>query len=177
MPNYKNQLKSGFIAGVKKGWHTFIWMCQIVIPISFLVTLLQWTGWLNQLYVLLNPLMSLLNLPPEAMLPIISGMLINIYAVIAIITVVPFTTAQMTMIAIFSMIAHNLILEGTIQHKSGLNALMADLWRVVAAIITVFIVSQFMGDTSQSVVIQISLVSSTDIYSICLLSSGKTITQ
>jgi Fe2+ transport system protein B len=163
MPNLQDQLRSGFLTGVKKGWHTYIWMCQIVIPVSFLVTLLQWTGWLNQLDFLLNPLMSLLNLPPEAALPIISGMLINIYATVAIITVIPFTIEQMTMIAVFNLIAHSFILEGIVQHKSGLNAIKATLFRIVTATITVFIASQFLGDTSQSVVIPISLTSYTPV--------------
>ena len=153
MSNFQAQLKSGVVAGVKKGGSTFVWMCKIVIPLSFLVTLLQWTGWLNQLDFLLNPLTSLINLPPEAAFPIITGMLINIYAVIAIITVIPFTIEQMTLIAIFNLIAHSLIMEGTIQHKSGLNAIKATLIRLTVAIVTTFIVSQFLGDTSQSVVV------------------------
>ncbi len=163
MSNFQDQLKRGFLAGVKKGWHTFIWMLKIFLPISFLVTLLQWAGWLNEIYFLLKPLMSLLNLPPEAALPIISSMLLNLYAVVAIITAVPFTIEQMTLIAVFGLIAHSFILEGTVQHKSGLNAIKADLFRLAAAIITVLIISQFMGDTSQSVVIPVSLTSSTPI--------------
>ncbi|MFC1985683.1 nucleoside recognition domain-containing protein [Chloroflexota bacterium] len=132
-------------------------MCKIVIPVSFLVTLLQWTGWLNQLDFLLNPLTSLINLPPEAALPIITGMLINLYVVIAIITVLPFTVEQMTLIAIFNLIAHSLIMEGIIQHKSGINVIKATLVRITAAILTMLIVSQFLGDTSQSVAIPASL--------------------
>ena len=89
MSDYREQLKRGFFAGVRGGWRTFIWMSKIVIPISFLVTLLQWSGWLTYLNFLLVPLMKLLNLPPEAILPILSGIFINIYAVIAIISVVP----------------------------------------------------------------------------------------
>ncbi|MFC1941969.1 iron transporter [Chloroflexota bacterium] len=163
MLKYQNQLKNAFLDGIKKGWNTFLWMCKIVVPISLVVTLLQWTGWLNQLYIWLNPLMGLLDLPPEAMLPIVSGMLINNYAVIAIMTVIPFTAAQMTMIAIFSLIAHNLIMEGIVQHKSGISVVKINIFRIIAAILTVFIISQFMGDTSQRVVMPISLTTSSPI--------------
>lgn len=138
-------------------------MGKIIIPLSFLVTLLQWTGWLNQLDFLLNPLMSFLNLPPQAALPIISGMLINLYAVIAIITVLPLTAEQMTLIAIFNLIAHALILEGIIQHKSGLNIIKSPLIRITVAVLTVLIVSQFLGDTSQSVVVPVALTVQTPI--------------
>ncbi len=157
MSSFRTQSKRGFIAGVKKGWSSFAWMCKIIIPISFLVTLLQWTGWLNQIDFLLNPLTSLINLPAAAALPIITGMLVNLYAVIAIITVIPFSIEQMTLIAIFNMIAHGLIIEGIIQHKSGLNIIKATLIRITVAILTVLIVSQFLGDTTQSVVVTAGL--------------------
>lgn len=132
-------------------------MCQIVIPISLLTTFLQWTGWLNQLDFLLNPLMSLLHLPAEAAFPIISGMLINIYAVIAILTVVPFSVEQMTLIAIFNLIAHNLILEGIIQFRSGINVVKIIFIRIAAAFLTTFLVCQFFGDTSQSITLPVNL--------------------
>ncbi|MEK7353491.1 MAG: iron transporter [Chloroflexota bacterium] len=151
MSSFRTKLKDGFLEGIKKGWGSFVWICKIVIPLSLLVAILQWTGWLNQMDFLLNPLTRLINLPPEAALPIISGMLINLYAAIAIITVVPFTIGQMTLIAVFNLIAHSLIMEGIIQHKSGMNIAKITAIRIGAAIVTVLIVSRFLGDTSQSV--------------------------
>lgn len=152
MSSFRSRLKAGVLEGVKKGWASFVWMGKIVIPLSFLVALLQWTGWLNYLDFLLAPITRLINLPPEAALPIISGMLINLYATIAIITVVPFTIGQMTLIAVFNLIAHNLIMEGIIQHKSGMNIAKITAIRIGAAVVTVLIVSRFFGDTSQSLV-------------------------
>jgi hypothetical protein len=157
MTNPKAQLKTGFIAGIKTGARSFLWMCEIIIPVSFLVTLLQWSGWLDKIHFILNPLMSFLNLPPEAALPIITGMLINIYAVIAVVTALPFTIAQMTLIAIFSLICHNLIMEGIVQHRSGINVIKATLTRIAAAVLTVFVVSRFFSDTSQSIVMSSAL--------------------
>lgn len=151
MSSYRTSLKAGFLEGVKKGWGSFVWMCKIVIPVSLLIAVLQWTGWLSRLDFLLNPMTRLIHLPPQAALPIITGMLINIYATIAIITVVPFTIGQTTLIAIFTLIAHNLILEGIVQHKSGMNIAKITAIRIGAAIFTVLIVSRFLGDTSQSV--------------------------
>jgi hypothetical protein len=151
MSSFRTRLKEGFLEGIKKGWGSFVWMCKIVIPLSLLVALFQWTGWLSHLDFLLNPLTRLINLPPQAALPIITGMLINIYATIAIITVVPFTVGQMTLIAVFNLIAHNLIVEGIIQHKSGMNIAKVTAIRIGAAIVTVLIVSRFLGDTSQSI--------------------------
>jgi len=155
--DFQTQLKSGLVAGVKKGWGSFIWIGKIILPVSFLVTLLQWTGWLSHLDFLLNPLMSRLNLPPEALLPIISGLLINIYAAIAAMTAIPFTLEQMTLVAVFNLIAHNLIAEGIIQHKSGISVIKITLIRIITAVLAVLIVAQFLGDTSQSVTVPAEL--------------------
>lgn len=113
--------------------------------------LLQWSGWLHHAEVVLQPLIGWLGLPSEAALPIISGMAINIYAAIATMSVIPFSTAQMTLIAVFVLIAHNLFMEGIIQHRSGINGIKITLIRIAAAVVTVVIVSFFFGDTSQSV--------------------------
>jgi len=153
MYSFRSQLKRVLLAGVKRGWSSFVWICKIVIPVSFLVTLLQWTGWLSQLEFLLNPLMKSINLPPEAALPIISGMLVNLYTAIAVMTALPFTLEQMTLIAVFTLICHSLITEGIIQHKSGINVIKATLVRFIAATLVVIIASQFLGDTSQSAIV------------------------
>jgi len=153
MSNLQVQLRTGFSAGVRKGWDSFLWICKIIIPVSFLVAIFQWSGWISNLSFLLEPVMNLLRLPPEAALPIVSGMLINIYAVVAIITVIPFSIGQMTLIAIFNLIAHNLIMEGIIQHKAGVNIVTVTMVRIAAAILTVLVVSQFFTDTTQSITV------------------------
>ncbi len=148
---YLVKLKGAFISGTKKGWGSFLWICKVIIPVSFLVMLLQWSGWLYHAEVVLKPLMGWLGLPSEAALPIISGMTINVYAAIATMTVLPFSIGQMTLIAVFVLIAHNLIMEGIIQHRSGINAARVTLVRLAAAIVTVLIVSQLLGDTSENI--------------------------
>jgi len=157
MKNFQTQLRSGVFNGIGKGLNSFLWICKIIIPVSFLVTLLQWTNFLRYLDFLLEPLMGFINLPTEASLPLITGMLLGIYSVIAILTVVPFTLEQMTLIAIFTLISHALIMEGIIQHKSGLNIFKASVIRLSASIVAVLVVSKFFGDTGQSVAVPVDL--------------------
>jgi hypothetical protein len=157
MSEFRSQLKTGLRTGIKKGWSSFVWICKIIIPVSFLAALLQWGGWLGHLDFLLHPVMSLINLPAAAALPIIIAMLVSFYAAIAIMVALPFTIEQITLIALFITIAHMLIAEGIIQHKSGLNIIKATLMRIGAAILAVLVVSQFFTGTSQSVSLPASL--------------------
>jgi hypothetical protein len=149
VPN-SGRLKAGVAAGLKSGWRSFIWMARVVIPVSLLVALFQWSGWLDNVDKLFAPLMSLLRLPAEAALPLLSGMVVNIYAAIAALTVMNFSVPQMTIIAVFALICHNLILEGIVQQRSGFNAFKAILLRLGTAIVTAFAVSRFFTGTAES---------------------------
>jgi hypothetical protein len=133
--------------GAKKGLGGFVWMAKIIIPVSFLTALLEYSGLLYQLNSVLEPVMNVLNLPPVASLPLVVGMLTGIYTGIAAMVVLPLTVEEMTLIAVFIMISHNLIQETIIQAKSGLGATKATLVRLTASVVTVIIVSQFLkGD-------------------------------
>ncbi|MFO8162928.1 MAG: nucleoside recognition domain-containing protein [Desulfatiglandales bacterium] len=142
-------LKYSVKVGVKSGWDGFVWMVKIIVPVSFFTALLEYSGLLNALNFVLEPAMGVLNLPSIAALPLVVGMLSGIYTGIATMIVLPLTGDQMTLIAVFIMIAHNLIQEGIIQAKSGLNAIKATLVRLTASVITVIVVSQFLDDGSK----------------------------
>jgi hypothetical protein len=143
-------LKKGFISGIRMGWHGFIWMLKILIPISLLTTFLEWSGVVYWINFLVEPVMSWLRLPGTAAFPLIIGAISGIYGGIASLSVLPFTRDQMTLIAIFMLIAHNMIQEGVIQGKSGLHPLKATLFRLGAALVTILVVGQFLDLTSGS---------------------------
>jgi hypothetical protein len=157
MSEFRAQLKTGLRTGIKKGWSNFVWICKIIVPVSFVGALIQWSGWLSQIDFLLHPLMSVINLPAAAALPIIVATTVSFYAGLAIMVVLPFTIEQITLIALFITIAHMLIAEGIVQHKSGLNVIKATSVRIGAAILSVFVVSRFFTDTSQSISLLASL--------------------
>ena len=141
---YGALVKTGLKMGVRKGWDGFVWMMKIVLPISLLTTLLDWSGWIGRLDFLLTPVMGLLHLPPAAALPLLIGMLATIYGAIAAMVVLPLSEGQMTLIGIFLLMAHNLIQEGIIQGKSGINPIKATLFRIITAAITVMILGPWL---------------------------------
>ncbi len=152
MNHIQNKLTYGLKAGTQKGWHGFVWMLKIIVPISFLTVLLEYSGWINKINFILEPCMNLLSLSPIAALPLIVGMLTGIYGGIAAMVVLPLTTNEMTLIAIFLLISHNLIQEGIIQSQSGLKPFKATFFRLAASTVTVMIVSIFLGPEPSEVV-------------------------
>lgn len=136
--------KKGLFAGLRKGWRSFLWVLKILLPITFLISLAEWSGWIYKVEFIFQPIMPWLGLPPMAALPLIFGMFSGIYAGIAAMVVLPFSKEQMTLLAIFLMLAHSLPQEGMIQGKSGFHPLKATLIRLGTAAMTIFIFSHFL---------------------------------
>ncbi len=145
--DYRRLLQEGLAAGLKKGWSGFLWMMKIVVPISLFTAILDWSGVLRYADFLLTPLMGIFNLPPDAALPLIIGMLSSVYGGIAAMAVLPFSTAQMTLIAVYILMAHALIQEGIIQGRSGIHPAKATLVRIGAAVITLLVMTPFVGSS------------------------------
>jgi hypothetical protein len=144
MTNFRETAKSGVMAGFKKGWSGYIWLLRILVPISFLTVLLDYSGLIQHMDFLLAPVMKLISMPAAAAIPLAVGMLTGIYGGIAAMIVLPFSVNQMTLIAIFLLISHNLVQEGMVQGRSGLSPLKATSVRLAASIATVVAVAQFL---------------------------------
>lgn len=131
--------------GAIKGWRGFVWMLKIILPVSFVTFLLDYSGGLAHMDGLLEPLMATIHLPAMAALPLLAGLLTGIYGAIAAMSVLPFTVEQMTLMAVFLLIAHSLIQEGLVQHQSGCPAWIATVIRLTAAVLTVWTLGWFLG--------------------------------
>ena len=146
--DFRPQLKKGTIAGLKKGWNGFLWMMKIIIPISLMTSILDWSGLMHRLDFLLKPLMGLFSLPPAAALPLVIGTLSSVYGGLAAMVAIPFSTPQMTLMAVFILMAHALIQEGIIQGKSGIHPLKATLVRIGAALVTLLLMVPWVGSST-----------------------------
>jgi len=76
-------------------------------------------------------------------------MLSSVYGGIAAMAVLPFSTAQMTLMAVFILMCHALIQEGIIQGTSGIHPLKATLVRFVAAVATILAIAPWVGSTTE----------------------------
>lgn len=117
----------------KKGLGAALAILIVMIPVSFVMTLLQFTGFLEHLTWILAPFMSLFSLPAEASMVLIMGALINIYAGIAVMGTMSLNLWSINIIAVMMLICHNLIVESAVQSKTGVSGLKMTAFRVVAA--------------------------------------------
>ncbi len=145
MTNSVSRFRNAVIQGLKKGLSGFIWLMKIVIPISLFTAFLFHFELVQHLNFLLSPVMNLMGLPASAILVIIAGLFTGIYGAIGAFSVMPFSIEHATLMAIFVLIAHNLIQESIVQDRTGLNALAAVCFRLAVAFITTFLCAKIMG--------------------------------
>lgn len=144
MSGWRQHTVEGIKEGLARGWRSYLWVLKLILPISLLTALLEYSGILGYLDGLLAPLMGFMGLPSIAAFPIVAGALAGVYAGVAALAVLPLTQAQMTLVAIFVLIAHMLIQEGIIQARSGFHLGKATVVRLSAAVVTVTLCSFFL---------------------------------
>jgi hypothetical protein len=130
--------------GLQKGLRGTLWMLKILVPCSLLTFLIDASGLLGQMDFMLAPAMGFLYLPPEAALPLTVGLLAGIYGAVAAMAVLDFGMTETILIAVFLLISHNIIQEGIVQARSGLNFFKATIVRLVASVVTVLCLARVL---------------------------------
>ena len=130
--------------GLQKGLRGTLWMLKILVPCSLLTFLIDASGLLGHMDFMLAPAMGFLYLPPEAALPLTVGLLAGIYGAVAAMAVLDFGMTETILIAVFLLISHNIIQEGIVQARSGLNFFKATIVRLVASVVTVLCLARVL---------------------------------
>lgn len=94
-------------------------LLKLILPISFGVGLLRWSGLLASIGQVLGPGMAVFRLPGEAAVALVSGALAGIYALAGAMAVLPLSAGDITILSAIALVAHNLIVECTVQDRAG----------------------------------------------------------
>ena len=98
---------------------TALWIIRIIIPVSFIVTLLDFYGIIEWISAYTAPLFQLIGLQGNAAVVYFSSLFLPLYAPIAIIATLPLTLREITILALMCLITHNLPIECAVQRRSG----------------------------------------------------------
>lgn len=140
-----SRVQTSVRTGLKKGWAGLIWLLKILVPISFLTALLVHFKVLYHIDFLLEPLMTLIHLPAGAAVVLVIGLFTGIYGTVAALSVMPFAMDHMILIAVFTLISHNLIQEGLVQANSGIGFAKATAFRLVMSFLVTFVCGSILG--------------------------------
>jgi len=123
---------------------TLKWLFQWMVPLSLLVTLLDYSGALIVIANWLNPAFKLIGLSGQSSLVFITAGLLNIYSAIAVIGSLSLNMREVTILAIMCLISHNLIIETMVQKRTGSSALRMTLLRLGMGIFAGFLFNLFL---------------------------------
>lgn len=118
-----------------KSSRTTFWLLRIILPISLLVRLLDYFGALAWLAGFLDPLFVNMGLPGSTAIVFITSIFLPLYAPLAIITSLPITLRELTILALMCQISHNLPVESAIQAKTGTSFWAMTLLRMSMSIV------------------------------------------
>src|SRR5690554_6601513 len=107
-----------------------------MVPVSLGMLLLDHFAILAVIASSLDPLMQLIGLPGEAALVFLSSLALNLYSAIAVIASISLSMRELCIIASMCLIAHSLLIECSIMHKTGSSALKMAILRLTSAIVT-----------------------------------------
>jgi len=131
---------------------------KLVIPIYILADILYFYNTLSYISFLVEPFTSILGLPPETSLAIISGMFLNLYAAVAFAAPLDLDPKQWSILAIYLGVCHSLIVESMIIKKLGISNIYSYMLRFVGGIFiaysATFIPKEYFNSTIVSEIFQ-----------------------
>ncbi len=123
---------------------TIWWLVKIMVSVSFGIMLLQYFGVIAWISELLTPLFSSFGLPGEAALAYVSGYFVNCYTAMAVMSTLSLDMRAATILAVMVLCSHNMIVETTVQAKTGSSALRIVVIRTLSAFILAFVLNKIM---------------------------------
>lgn len=109
--------QKSFQTAFKSSWT----ILKLIVPIYILADVLFYYDVLKYISFIFKPIVSLLGLPQEAALSIVSGLFLNLYAAIAFAAPLGLGAKEWTILAVFLGIAHALLVETEIMKKLGIS--------------------------------------------------------
>ncbi|MCX6272814.1 MAG: nucleoside recognition domain-containing protein [Bacteroidetes bacterium] len=144
VPSSSGMMRSILRETVPSSLRTARWLLSIMIPVSLLVTLLGYSGVLGFISQYLNPFFHFLGLSGQSAFVFLTGIFLNIYSAIAVMTSLPLTMREMTILALMCLISHNLIVEILILKKTGSRPLEMILIRLGSSVLGAVMLNYLM---------------------------------
>ncbi|MBR5825038.1 MAG: nucleoside recognition protein [Paludibacteraceae bacterium] len=118
---------------------TALWIIRIIVPVSFVVTLLDFYDIIEWISTFTEPLFRLIGLQGNAAVVYFSSLFLPLYAPIAIIATLPLSLREITILALMCLITHNLPIECAVQRRSG-----TPFWQTLVLRLTFSILGGFL---------------------------------
>jgi len=138
------QLVGPLQKGLSKSASLLWLLTRVIIPVSCLVTLMEYYGVMEVIARLFSPLMALAGLPGEAAVALTLGFLVNYYAAVGAIVGISLSVAELTTLAVMLGISHELPVETVICSHTGLKIPFTVALRISTALVVGMVFNLFI---------------------------------
>jgi hypothetical protein len=133
------QIKGSTLDWLSEVWMIFWSLVKIMVPVLLVVRVVDLLGWIDELGIMIQPLMVLVGLPGEMGLVWMATMVGNIYTGMAVFYQLgltePLTVAQASVMGSMMLVAHSLPIEVAIARATGVSLWFTLLLRIGGALI------------------------------------------
>ena len=129
--NYKDTLNKS----LQSAWI----ILKLVIPIYIIADILYFYNTLAYISFLVEPFTSMIGLPAETSLAIISGIFLNLYAAVAFAAPLELSPHQWSILAVFLGVCHSLVVESVIMKKIGISNIYSYSLRFFAGLFLAYL--------------------------------------
>ena len=144
-----SKIRECFRAAIPTAWKSTKWLLKLMIPISFGVAILQYTGILAWIATWINPVFVHLGLPGESAVAFISGAAAGTYAGLAVMMSIPLTMKQATILGIMIALCHALPMECAVNKKTGSSFWKMGAIRITMALVSAIVLNILLPDMNE----------------------------
>lgn len=144
--------KNRFVRTVKSAlpgaWKTVLWLSKITVIVSFGVMLMRHFGILPVIAGWLDTVFSHMGLTGDSALAYVTGYFVNVYAAISVAVTLGLDSRAMTILAVMVLCSHNMIVESTVQKKTGSPFVRILITRTLSAFVLAFTLNAVLPESS-----------------------------
>lgn len=141
-----SELKQSIKRGAQTGVNISVKVLLFMVPISFGITLLTYFGLIEYVARPFTGIFHHFGLPGNAIVPYITGVLVNGYSAVAIMVTMPLSLKEITILSAMILMAHNMPIESMIQKKAGANITLVIIARLLVSFVIGYVLNFLILD-------------------------------
>lgn len=142
---FKTSLKKGFQSAKSTAWT----LVKYIFPITFFVSIIQFTPVFPWLMDSISPLMEYVGLRPEAAIPLVFGITMNLYAAVGAVISLELTVKEVFIIATMLSFCHNMFVESAVAKSVGVKVWITLVIRFGLMIVSAILINLFWNGGSE----------------------------
>lgn len=137
-------LESRFRRGLRRGGHACWLIVRVTIPTFVAMDFLDRLGVIDLIGRACAPIMTVFRLPGEAAIPVLLGLLLNVFTATAALGSLGLTGGQVTTLALMLGMAHTLVVETAVLKTAGARALSLLVYRLLMLVVVGLVASRLL---------------------------------